>query len=151
MEILKEIANVAGKSGLYRILKPSRAGVIVESLDAKKEKTMIGATARVSVLKDVSIFVDGPQDSVPLSDVFMQINKIHGEQVDLSVKEASDKELVEFLNEILPNFDRERVYPSDIKKIILWYNTLHANFPEAFEQGEQVAAESNNDESSQSQ
>jgi hypothetical protein len=132
MEILKEIANVSGKSGLYRILKPGRAGVIVESLDAKKEKSMIGATARVSVLKDVSIFTEGAQESVPLSEVFMSIRNTHGEKVSISPKEASDKELVEFLDEVLPEFDRSRVYASDIKKIINWYNTLSEHFPDAF-------------------
>ncbi|MBU1820155.1 MAG: DUF5606 domain-containing protein [Bacteroidetes bacterium] len=142
MEILKEIANVSGKSGLYRILKPGRAGVIVESLDAKKEKSMIGATARVSVLKDVSIFTDGAQESVPISDVFMKIRSIHGEQVSLVPKEASDKDLIEFLDEVLPEFDRSRVYTSDIKKIITWYNTISAHFPEAFtETGEDTTEE----------
>ncbi len=132
MELLKEIANVSGKSGLYRILKPGRAGVIVESLDAKKEKSMIGATARVSVLKDVSIFTDGAQESVPLSEVFLKIRSIHGEKVDIVLKEASDKDLIEFLNEVLPDFDRSRVYVSDIKKIISWYNTLSEHFPDSF-------------------
>ncbi|MPR33776.1 DUF5606 family protein [Salmonirosea aquatica] len=136
MEILKEIANVSGKSGLYRILKPSRSGVIVESLDGKKEKTMIGASARVSVLKDVSIFVVGKQDSVPLSDVFMNIKNIHGDKVEISIKEASDKDLIEFLDKVLPEFDRERVYVSDIKKIISWYNTISENYPGAFEEEE---------------
>lgn len=132
MEILKEIANVSGKGGLYRILKPSRAGVIVESLDGKGEKTMIGASARVSVLKDVSIFTEGNQDSIPLSDVFLKIRKKHGEQVNLDVKQASDKDLVEFLDGVLPEFDRSRVYVSDIKKIVQWYNTLSAHFPNDF-------------------
>jgi hypothetical protein len=132
MEILKEIANVSGKSGLYRILKPSRSGVIVESLDGKKEKTMIGASARVSVLKDVSIFVEGAQDSVPLSQVFMKIKSIYNEKVTISLKESSDKDLVEFLDQVLPEFDRERVYVSDIKKIISWYNTIVENYPDAF-------------------
>ena len=132
MEILKEIANVSGKGGLYRILKPSRAGVIVESLDGKGEKTMIGASARVSVLKDVSIFTEGEQDSIPLSDVFLKIRKKHGEKVDIDLKQASDKDLIEFLDEVLPEFDRGRVYVSDIKKIIQWYNTLSAHFPNDF-------------------
>ncbi len=132
MEILKEIANVSGKGGLYRILKPSRAGVIVESLDGKGEKTMIGASARVSVLKDVSIFTEGNQDSIPLSDVFLKIRKKHGERVDIDLKQASDKDLVEFLDAVLPEFDRSRVYVSDIKKIVQWYNTLSAHFPNEF-------------------
>ena len=132
MDLLKEIANVSGKSGLFRILKPSRAGVIVEGLDEKREKTLIGPTARVSVLKDVSIFTDGEEESVPLSDVFLKIREVHGEAVELQVKSASDKELIEFLNKILPDFDRSKVYVSDIKKIITWYNLLSKYTPELF-------------------
>lgn len=133
MDLLKEIANVSGKGGLFRILKPSRAGVIVESLDEKREKTLIGPTARVSVLKDVSIFTDGEEESAPLADVFLKIREEHGEEVTLQPKNASDKELIEFLNKILPDFDRSKVYVSDIKKIISWYNLLSKYTPELFE------------------
>ncbi|WP_052353424.1 DUF5606 family protein [Dyadobacter tibetensis] len=136
MELLKDIANVSGKGGLFRILKPSRAGVIVESLAEQPEKTLIGPTARVSVLKDVSIFTDGEEESVALADVFLKIREVHGEQVELSVKTASDKELLEFLNEILPEFDRSKVYVSDIKKIITWFNLLSKFVPELFEAAE---------------
>ena len=136
MELLKEIANVSGKGGLFRILKPSRAGVIVESLDEKREKTLIGPTARVSVLKDVSIFTEGEEESVPLADVFLKIKEVHGEQVALQIKSSSDKDLIEFLNEILPDFDRSRVYVSDIKKVITWYNLLAKYVPELFVAGE---------------
>ena len=132
MELLKEIANVSGKGGLFRILKPSRAGVIVESLDEKREKSLIGPTARVSVLKDVSIFTEGEEESIPLADVFLKVKEIHGEQVTLQIKSASDKDLIEFLNEILPDFDRSRVYVSDIKKVITWYNLLAKYVPELF-------------------
>ncbi len=132
MELLKSIANVSGKSGLFRILKPSRAGVIVESLDEKHEKSLIGPTARVSVLKDVSVFTDGEEESVALSDVFLKIQAVHGTEISLAVKGASDKELMEFLNEILPEFDRSKVYVSDIKKIITWYNLLAQHMPELF-------------------
>lgn len=132
MDLLKEVANVSGKPGLFRILKPSRAGVIVESLDEKREKTLIGPTARVSVLKDVSIFTDGAEESVALSDVFLKIREIHGEEVTLAVKTSSDKELIEFLAEVLPEFDRSKVYVSDIKKVITWYNLLSKYTPEAF-------------------
>ncbi|TDE09978.1 DUF5606 family protein [Dyadobacter psychrotolerans] len=132
MDLLKEIANVSGKGGLFRILKPSRAGVIVESLDEKREKTLIGPTARVSVLKDVSIFTDGEEESVPLADVFLKIREVHGETIDLQLKSSSDKDLIEFLNKILPDFDRSKVYISDIKKIITWYNVLSKYTPELF-------------------
>lgn len=133
MEVLKEIANVSGKSGLFRILKPGRAGVIVESLTEKKEKTLIGPTAKVSVLKDVSIFTDGEADSVPIADVFLKIREVHGEKIPFEIKPASDKDLIEFLNSVLPDFDRSRVYVSDIRKIAQWYNLISAFVPEAFE------------------
>jgi hypothetical protein len=141
MELLKEIANVSGKGGLFRILKPSRAGVIVESLDEKHEKSLIGPTARVSVLKDVSIFTEGEQESIPLADVFLKIREVHGEEVTLQVKSASDKDLIEFLNEILPEFDRSRVYVSDIKKVITWYNLLSKYIPELFAASAEAAPE----------
>ena len=75
MEALKQIANVAGYSGLYRILKPGRAGVIVESLDEKKAKTMMGPTARVSVLSDISIYVDddSEEQSISLGQVLLGV------------------------------------------------------------------------------
>jgi tyrosyl-tRNA synthetase len=139
MDLLKEIANVSGKGGLFRILKPSRAGVIVESLDEKREKTLIGPTARVSVLKDVSIFTDGEEESVPLADVFLKIREIHGEEIAIQVKTSSDKDFIEFLNKILPEFDRSKVYVSDIKKIITWYNLLSKYIPELFVASEEEA------------
>lgn len=141
MDLLKEIANVSGKSGLFRILKPSRAGVIVESLDDKHEKTLIGPTARVSVLKDVSIFTDGEEESVALADVFLKIRGTHGEEIAINTKTASDKELIEFLTKILPDFDRSKVYVSDIKKIITWYNLLSKHLPELFEAPVETEAE----------
>jgi hypothetical protein len=141
MDILKEIANISGKSGLYKVLKPSRAGVIVESLNEKKEKLMIGPSARISVLKDVSVFTEGEQDSIPLGDLFLRIHEKFGASIDLDVKTASDKDLVEFLNEVLPDFDRSKVYVSDIKKIVSWYAILKAHTPDAFESKEDELAE----------
>ncbi len=82
MEALKQIANVAGYSGLYRILKPGRAGVIVESLDDKKAKTMMGPTARVSVLNDISIYVDDDSEekSVTLGDVLLTVREKYNDK-----------------------------------------------------------------------
>jgi hypothetical protein len=140
MELLKEIANFSGKSGLYRILKPGRGGVIVESLDGKREKSMIGASARVSVLKDISIFMAEEDKSTPLATVFTNIEeKYQGKSLD--AKAMSDYQLVDFMTEILPGYDTERVYLSDIRKIITWYNILKVQVPEIFEQTAEVATE----------
>ncbi len=131
-DLLKEIANISGKGGLFRILKPSRAGVIVESLDEKREKTLVGPTARVSVLKDVSIFTTGENESIALAEVFLKIREDHGQEIQLQIKNASDKDLIEFLNKVLPDFDRSKVYVSDIKKVVTWYNLLSKYLPEFF-------------------
>ncbi len=142
MELLKEIANISGKSGLYRILKPTRTGVIVESLDAKKERSVVGANARVSVLKDISVYMDDHQDSsVPLGDILMALKEKYASNIEINTKTASDSELYDILNEVAPNFDRTRVYPSDVKKIINWYNLLVQYLPSVFESNSTVAAE----------
>lgn len=134
MEALKQIANVAGYSGLYRILKPGRAGVIVESLDEKKAKTMMGPTARVSVLNDISIYVDDDTDeqSVSLGSVLLAINEKYGDNLTADPKGSTDQ-LAEFMASVVPNYDRERVRAADIKKLIVWYGVLRQFAPEVFD------------------
>lgn len=133
MELLQEVANIAGKPGLYRIVKPGRAGVIVETLDAQKKKELIPVNAKVSVLKDISIYTEQFDKSVPLADLFLKIRELFGEQVDMDVKSANATELFDFMAKILPDFDRDRVYSSDVKKIIQWYNLLSVQLPALFE------------------
>lgn len=132
MEALKQIANIAGQSGLYRILKPSRAGVIVETLDDKKAKTMMGPTARVSVLNDISIYVDSDEQSIPLGNVLLAVNKTYDESLPVTAKSA-DAELADFMAQVVPDYDRERVRTSDIKKLVSWYGILRQYAPEIFE------------------
>ncbi|WP_420151336.1 DUF5606 domain-containing protein [Spirosoma sp.] len=134
MEALKQIANVAGYSGLYRILKPGRAGVIVETLDDKKSKTMMGPTARVSVLNDISIYVDGDSDeqSIPLAEVLQAIDDKYGDELTVDAKGTNDQ-LADFMASVVPNYDRERVRVTDIKKLISWYGILRQFAPEVFE------------------
>lgn len=143
MEALRQIANISGFSGLYRILKPSRSGVIVESLDEKKEKTMMGPTARVSVLNDISMYVDTPDQSVALGEVLRAVADKFGDSVPVTPK-SSDAELANFMGEVLPEYDRERVRTSDIKKLVSWYGILRQHAPEVFEaQVDESAAETN--------
>lgn len=132
MELLKEIAHISGKPGLYRILKPTRTGVIVETIDEKKGRTVVGANARVSVLKEISVYSEGEEGSKPLPDIFTAIREKHGEKVELETKTATDADLREFLGSVFPEFDQEKVYPSDIKKMIVWYNLLSQYLPEVF-------------------
>ena len=133
MEALKQIANVAGYSGLYRILKPGRAGVIVETLDDKKAKTMMGPTARVSVLNDISIYVndDSEEQSVALGTVLLTIQDKYGDQLPVMSKD-SNEQLADFMATVVPAYDRDRVRPADIKKLVSWYTILRQHAPDVF-------------------
>lgn len=134
MELLQEVANISGKPGLYRIVKPGRVGVIVESLDAATKREMVNANAKVSVLKEISVYTDNANESVPLGEIFLTIRKTHGEKVDLDTKNATNKQLFDFFETVLPDYDRERVYATDVKKIINWYHIISEYLPEAFEE-----------------
>lgn len=141
MELLKEIANISGKPGLYRILKPTRTGVIVESLDDKKEKSVVGATARVSVLKDISIYtVEHNESTKPLAEVLLAVYEQFGESVILD-KQSDDRDFHAFLGQVAPDYDRDRVHTSDIKKLVQWYKILVKYVPEIFQKTEQPATD----------
>lgn len=133
MELLQEVANISGKPGLYRIVKPGRAGVIVESLDSLKKREMINANAKVSVLKEISVYTEDINKATPLGEIFMSIKEKFGEKVDIDVKNAQNKEIFGFFEKVMPDYDKERVYATDVKKIINWFNILSANLPELFE------------------
>jgi hypothetical protein len=137
MEALKTIANISGYPGLYKILKPGRAGVIVETIDDKKAKTMMGPQARVSVLNDISMYVDrpdAPQDeqSVPLSEILMSVASTFGDELPVTPK-ADGADLADFMGQVLPDYDRERVRDTDIRKLVNWYGILRQYAPELFE------------------
>jgi hypothetical protein len=147
MELLKEVAHISGKGGLYRIIKPTRAGVIVEAIDETKARAVVGANSRVSVLKEISIYTDTNEGSVGLAQVLTAIFEKFGAPVDLDPKTASEPQLASFLGEVLPLYDRERVYTSDIKKLVAWFNILIRHLPEIFEKKEELptAEEENED------
>lgn len=133
MEILNEIAHISGKSGLFRVLKPTRTGVIVETLDAAKQKSVVGGQTRISVLKDISLYLDDHQDStLPLGEIFTALHAKFNGTLPLEPKKATDAELFAQLQEVVPNYNQDRVYASDIKKILSWYLILSQFVPEAF-------------------
>ncbi len=134
-----EIASIAGKGGLFHILKPTRSGVIVETLDDQQKKLVIGANQRVSILKEVSIYTTGTEDSVSLEDVMV---KIHEEfDGDPGVDTSDNEELKAFLKHVIPDYDIERVYVSDMKKLVNWYKILVARAPEVLVKNEEKTEE----------
>lgn len=117
---LKEILAISGQPGLFKYVAQSTHGVIVESLlDGKRMNA--AATARVSALTEISMFTDG--DDISLADVFTKIYEHTGGKEAIDPKESPEKLKAAFA-EVLPEYDRERVHVSDIKKCFAWYNTL---------------------------
>ena len=132
---LSDIASVSGKGGLFKIWKPGKSGVILESMDATKTKLVIGATQRMSVLSEISIYTTTKEGTVQLSEVLKTMNSKFGNDLGVS-SEAETVELRKFMKSFLPEFDEDRVYPSDIKKLIKWYAILKEQAPEVFEVAE---------------
>lgn len=126
---LKDIAAVSGKGGLFKVIKPTRTGVILETIDNSKRKIVANANSRVSILKEISIYTTTGENSILLERVFDTINKKYGNQLELSSK-STESELKSFIEEVVPDYDEERVYISDIKKLISWYNILGNYYPE---------------------
>jgi hypothetical protein len=129
----KDIAAVAGKPGLYKIVSPTRSGVVLEALDEKKTKLVAGMSMRVSVLNDISIYTLTEEGAEPLESVMKKIEANY--QGDTGVDaSATDAELRAFLKSVLPEFDLDRVYVSDIKKLNAWYLIIHKNCPEVLQE-----------------
>ncbi len=117
---LEKIVAVAGKPGLFEIISQSKGGLIVASLIDKK-KLPINAMHNVSVLNDIAIYTY--EEEVPLRNVLKTIADKHDNKEAISHKESNEK-LLTFFGDILPDFDEERVYASNVKKIVQWYNIL---------------------------
>ena len=121
---LDKILAIGGKPGLFRLLTQTRSGFVAQSLmDGKK--ISVGITRNVSVLSEIAIYT--LEEELPLRAVFEKIQqKEDGGKTSVSHK-ADKLALEEYFFEVLPDYDEDRVYPSDIKKVIQWYNVLLDN------------------------
>ncbi len=126
---LKEIASIAGLPGLYKIYKSTSRSLIVETLDAKKQKMSIGSSHRVSVLQEVSIYTSDKDGSTLLKNVLHAIHAKYNGVLPVKPK-SENAELLDFLGSVLENYDTKRVYASDVKKLVTWYGILLENAPE---------------------
>lgn len=129
---LKKIVNISGKAGLFQVVKPAKNAIIVESIDDQKSRFTVGTSAKVSVLQEVSIYTLNADGSTPLGDVLKNIYQEHPEGIQIDTKKATDQELRAFLATVVPDYHTIKVYPSDIKKLISWYNLLLKYAPEVF-------------------
>lgn len=139
---LKDIASVTGKGGLFKVVKPSRTGVILESLDDKKKKLIANAHDRVSILDEISVYTTDAEGNVPLQKVLVAIKEEFGEDTGID-STSSKEEIMAFLKHILPNYDTNQVYPSDVKKIINWYEIILREAPEILEEQKQKSGGEN--------
>lgn len=137
---LKDLASVAGKGGLFKIVKPGKAGVLLESLDDAKSKVVASANNRLSLLEEISMYTRTKEGTAPLGDILRKINKDFGN--DLGVDGNSDPdELKAFMKSVLPEYDEDRVYVSDIKKLVKWYGIIHHHAPEILQEVKSTESE----------
>jgi hypothetical protein len=120
--VLKDIMAISGEPGLFKFIAQGKNAIIVEHLETKKRSSAFGS-AKVSSLEEISVFTE--KEDMPLAKVFDLIfeKEKGGPAVDYK---ADPEKLKAYLNEVLPEYDKEKVYISDIKKMVHWYNILHA-------------------------
>ena len=130
---LKDIAAVSGKPGLYKVVKPTRTGLVLESLDGNNTKLITGPHHRVSLLHEISIYTVDYDKTIPLQEILSKINKEFGDDPGVDGK-SDPEELKAFMGHIVPDYDTERVYVSDMKKLANWYGLLLKIAPEVLEE-----------------
>ena len=130
---LEKVLAIAGKPGLYKLIAQTRGGFVAESLMDNK-RLSVNVQQNVSVLSEIAIYT--LTEEVPLKRVFENIKKKeNGKPTSVKAKDSKDT-LEEYFFEILPEYDEDRVYVSDIKKIIQWYNLLQEHDMLNFEDAE---------------
>jgi len=127
-----DIAAVSGKGTLFKIINPTRTGVILESMDEHKKKMVATMHNKVSVLSEISIYTTDSEGATSLEEVMKKIHEEFDGDTDLD-KNSSPEELKSFMKFILPDYDENRVYVSDIKKVVSWYAQIITQVPEVLD------------------
>ncbi len=134
---LEKILAISGKPGLYELKTQTRTGLLAESLlDGKK--VTVNTRQNVSLLSEIAIYT--LTEEVPLREIFQKIAEKENGGEAISHKSSKD-ELEEYFFEVLPEYDEDRVYPSDIKKVVQWYNLLNKKGITNFSETEADASE----------
>jgi hypothetical protein len=135
---LKETLAISGHSGLFKFVSQGRNGIVVESFSDKR-RSFVPATTKVSTLDDIAVYTSDKE--IPLKEVFKNIFEKESGGKAIDAKAASVDDLKKYMEKILPDYDRVRVYVSDIKKMISWYNILHEQNLLKFDEEEKPAEE----------
>ncbi|MBQ8336441.1 MAG: DUF5606 domain-containing protein [Bacteroidaceae bacterium] len=123
--MFERVLTISGKPGLYRLVSSGRNMFIVEMVDSSKKRLPVHNTDKVVMLDDIAIYTD--TEEVPLREVFAKIHEKENGVLPLDLKMATPEEMVEYFEGIMPDYDRERVYLTHIKKMFAWYNILVSN------------------------
>ncbi|AXT50722.1 hypothetical protein D1818_07720 [Aquimarina sp. BL5] len=134
---LDKILSISGKPGLYELKAQTRNGFVAESL-ADGKRLSVSIQNNVSILSEIAIYTF--TEEVPLREIFKRIQEKENGEKSISHKESKNK-LESYFSEILPDYDEDRVYVSDMKKVIQWYNILQAKGITDFNEPEEVASE----------
>ena len=118
--MLKGILSISGQSGLFKLVAESKNNIIVESLETQK-RMPVYSTVKVSALEDIAIYTE--TEDKPLKEIFKAISDQEDGGTAISHKSANN-ELKSYFEKVVPDYDKDRVYISDIKKVLMWYNTL---------------------------
>ena len=118
------IISISGMGGLFKVTGQLKNGLLAKSLTDGKN-IPVYASNKVSALEDISVFCES--DDIPLKDVFQKIKDKENGGPALDAKKSEDKAIIAYFGEVLTDYDRDRVYKSDMRKIIGWYNLLQAN------------------------
>lgn len=129
--MLNKILSISGKPGLYKLVSQGKNMLIVESVGDKK-RIPVYVNDKVVSLGDIAMYTTNGE--VPLREVMSKIYTKENGPINIDIKKSTNEELREYFAEILPDFDRERVYVTDIKKLIAWYNLLVNNGYTDFEE-----------------
>ena len=122
---IKDVVAISGTPGLFKIVKSDDKSIIVESIDERKKRQMVRGNMMVSKLADVSIYTEDGE-SEPLIHILQAMKEKYEEKLPVT-KKSSGKELMEFLKSVLPTYDEEKVYPSNVKKLVGWFDIIRLN------------------------
>ena len=123
---METILSIAGKPGLYKLVSRGKQNLIVEAIDETHRRLPAFATDRVTSLGDIAMYTDA--EDIALWEVLTKVGEKEGsKKASINYKKCSSKELRDYFAEVLPNYDRDRVHDSDIKKLLQWYNILVEN------------------------
>lgn len=123
--MFERILTISGKPGLYHLLSSGRNMFVVEMVDATRKRMPVYNNDKVVMLDDIAIYTD--TEEVPLRNVFAAIYNKEQAVLPFDLKMATPEELIAYFEDVMPDYDRERVYLTHIKKMYSWYNILVAN------------------------